>query len=461
MKYIINPKAAYLLEQFSSLEFFEIMRNNHRWFLDSLEELFEIYMHNLPYNLRDLPLPEQADINWGGTVLPNLRSTMDRIDYAYAKIKSGDFTYLGCVGEIRSNDKGLSEFSPHWMSDLPDDKVRQCWDYYSVTRQYASIIEKTYPTYWEMDELINDFPTVGLFRNLHLSLPATYPIYRINPEVTVKSNEKVKKTGIYLCQEVGDRIKFMAASEEEDQGVASAIAIGYDPDTYETLYAEANWILIERIVDEGGTAEAIQVENLKAVPNTNLNCKLIQIINFAGFLLAFLTVFYFNLLYLILGELTSLILYRICHHFKFITIQSLFAFIYGGFSTGLVIKLGIIFWLGKDYHLLIFILPIVAVCFIVFYYELFEKHYALKSIVPVKDGTIDIMMSEKRIEDFFKDTQKVIGLSITRIEKPYNAGLAHQCGSFDFGVSYYIWETSNKKIEVFTKNDICTDVYYR
>ena len=100
MIYRINPKVAYLLEQFSSLEFFETMRNNYHLFLDGLEELFEIYMHNLPYNLRDLPLPEQADINWSGTVLPNLRETMDRINYAYAKLKSGDFTYLNYVGEM-------------------------------------------------------------------------------------------------------------------------------------------------------------------------------------------------------------------------------------------------------------------------------------------------------------------------------------------------------------------------
>ena len=53
MIYRINPKVAYLLEQFSSLEFFETMRNNYHLFLDGLEELFEIYMHNLPYNLRD------------------------------------------------------------------------------------------------------------------------------------------------------------------------------------------------------------------------------------------------------------------------------------------------------------------------------------------------------------------------------------------------------------------------
>lgn len=55
------------------------MRNNHRLFLDSLEELFEIYIHNLPYNLKDLPFPEQADIHWGRTVLPNFRRTMDYV----------------------------------------------------------------------------------------------------------------------------------------------------------------------------------------------------------------------------------------------------------------------------------------------------------------------------------------------------------------------------------------------
>lgn len=94
MRYSVNPKAVYLLEQFSSLEFFAVMYNNYRLFLESLEELFEIYMHNL----RSLPYPEQADIQWGGTVLPNLRNTMDRIETAYAKIKTGDFTYLRCTG---------------------------------------------------------------------------------------------------------------------------------------------------------------------------------------------------------------------------------------------------------------------------------------------------------------------------------------------------------------------------
>lgn len=265
MNYKINPKAAYLLEQFSSLNFFEIMRENYKKFLNELEELFEIYMHNLPYNLRDLPLSEQADVNWGGTVLPNLRETMDRIDYAYAKIKSGDFTYLNYAGEISSDQKGISEFSPHWMDNLPYDKVKKCWDYHSIATSYASVIGQTYPTYWDMDTLIYDFKKIDIFNNINLDFPNSYPMYRINPEIMVKSNEKLEKTGIYLCEEIGDRIEFMAASEEMDNGVASVLAVGHDPETYETLYAEVNWILIERIANEGGSSLPIEAEIIRVV----------------------------------------------------------------------------------------------------------------------------------------------------------------------------------------------------
>ncbi|ENW97239.1 hypothetical protein [Acinetobacter dispersus] len=219
MCYSVNPKAVYLLEEFSSFAFFENMRNNYGLFLDSLEKLFEIYVHNLTYDLRSLPYPEQADIQWRETVLLNLRNTMDRIESAYAKIKTGDFTYLRCTGEIRSNDKGLSEFSPHWMDDLPTDKVKQCWDYYSIAKSYASIISNTYPTYWNIDELVIDYPEADIFHEINLVLPDSYPIYRVNPEIIVKSNENVGKTGIYICEEDRNRIEFMAASEEEGRGV--------------------------------------------------------------------------------------------------------------------------------------------------------------------------------------------------------------------------------------------------
>lgn len=251
MNYIIHAKEAYLLEQFSSLHFFEVMRSHHRLFLNVLEELFEIYMNNLPYNLRDLPLPEQADINWGGTVFPNLRGTMDRIDYAYIKIKAGDFTYLGIVGEVGSNDKGLREFSKQWMDDLPYDKVRQCWDYYSITNQYASVIRNTYRTNWDIGFLENEFPDAEIFDGIDVpSLPSSYPIYRINSKINIRSKSKLTKTGIYVCQEYDNKLAFLASSVEDDNGFAPRYA-KQNTETGENMYFETTWMLVERVADGG------------------------------------------------------------------------------------------------------------------------------------------------------------------------------------------------------------------
>ena len=262
MNYSINPKEAYLLEQFSSLTFFETMRNNHRLFLDSLEELFEIYMHNLPYNLRDLPLPEQADIQWGGTVLPNFRRTMDYIDQCYTKIKAGDFTYLDCVGDVNSDSKGYKEFSPHWMDNLPYDKVKQCWKYRKLAEDYAFIISNTYPNSWDKDFLDKEFPQLELFHNINITLPESYPIYHINYERKVKSKEKLIKTGIYICNDFDHKLKFLAASPEQDNGFAPRYA-KQNMETGENMYYETTWTLVERIADTGGSAKTIQVENLK------------------------------------------------------------------------------------------------------------------------------------------------------------------------------------------------------
>lgn len=264
MNYLINPKEIYLLEQFSSLDFFEVMRNNYQLFLDSLEELFEIYMHNLPYNIRDLPVPEQADINWGETVLPNLRATMDRINNAYAKIKSGDFTYLNCASEIRSNDKGLSEFSPSWMDNLPYDKVKQCWDYYSISGQYASIIESTYPTSWEINFLVNEYPIAEIFSGIQIKIPLSFPVYFINHQTTVKSKSKLTKTGIYVCNEFDNKLVFLASSSERDNGFAPRYS-KQNIETGENMYFETTWTLVERIADEGGSDSAINVEGIKVL----------------------------------------------------------------------------------------------------------------------------------------------------------------------------------------------------
>lgn len=119
MKLEIDPQEVYLFEQITKIEFFENMRHYHRLFLDALEELLQMYMHNLPYDLRSKPLPYQVDATWGEIVLPNLRDTMSGIDEFYRKLKNGDMSYIAAgAGAIGSDRKGIREFWDGWMDDL-------------------------------------------------------------------------------------------------------------------------------------------------------------------------------------------------------------------------------------------------------------------------------------------------------------------------------------------------------
>lgn len=262
MKYIIEPKSIFLLENFASIVFFEKVKINYQNFILSLEKLLELYLNEVPYNFRDLPLSEQADIQWRGIVLPNLRSTMDILNKAYIKINDGDLTYLTCVRDLRSNSKGIIEFSMNWMDDLPKDKVIQCWEYYDRASQYASLIANSYPTSWENEDLMS-FPNIEPFNGIDLQLPASYPVYRVNPAVSVKTDGKVTQTGVYINEIDGKQLAFMASSSDEDRGFGQSIAISMDPETYEIVYGKCKWLFIERIADQGGSATVVSAEYFK------------------------------------------------------------------------------------------------------------------------------------------------------------------------------------------------------
>lgn len=52
----------------------------------------------------------------------------------------------------------------------------------------------------------------------------SYPIYRVNQSIKVKSNEKVAITGLYISEfaphrTAPNRIEFMAHSNEDDRGL--------------------------------------------------------------------------------------------------------------------------------------------------------------------------------------------------------------------------------------------------
>jgi hypothetical protein len=104
------------------------------------------------------------------------------------------------------------------------------------------------------------------------------------------------------------------------------------------------------------------------------------------------------------------------------------------------------------------LLPIIAVILIIIYEELFKKNYSLNPIISLEDNDSEKIQIEQQVEAYFSDPKRLIGISINEIEKQYNAGRCSDLGSFDFGISYYIWYTERLKIEIFTKNEICTEI---
>ena len=110
----------------------------------------------------------------------------------------------------------------------------------------------------------------------------SYPIYRVNQSIKVKSNEKVAITGLYIsefavqcsavqcsalhCTEPNrtepNRIEFMAHSNEDDRGFGSVIPTIMDPETY---YEETDWYLIGGVANEGGSSLPIEAEIIRVV----------------------------------------------------------------------------------------------------------------------------------------------------------------------------------------------------
>jgi hypothetical protein len=71
----INPQEALLLEQYTSVPYFEKLRDIWGQMVAQVEQSLRRFMQSPPADYRKRTLPEQPDIVWGGLVLPNFRDT--------------------------------------------------------------------------------------------------------------------------------------------------------------------------------------------------------------------------------------------------------------------------------------------------------------------------------------------------------------------------------------------------
>ncbi len=239
------PQEIYLLERYSSLDYFGEMRDAWAKMLDAAEQALRQFMTQLPADYRKRHLSMQPDAVWGGRVLPNFRSTMASLNRCFIELSHGDFSALKMAGGVLSDIKGQTfDYPAEWM---PKDLEDQFWHWQGVASERARNISATVSVNWLIGELSNEYDVC----RGSLNSPPSWPMYRLNPSVTVRSGEPVQVAGIYLPACDDSCAEFLYRNDKFPE--ADEANIGYDPKRMQKVGTlPTTWTLVERIADSGG-----------------------------------------------------------------------------------------------------------------------------------------------------------------------------------------------------------------
>lgn len=242
------PQEIYLLERYSSKEYFDGMRVAWDQMLAHVERCLEIFMRNLPPDYRSRPLAEQPDIVWGERVLPKFRGSMGELNRAYIELTHGNLGALGAAAHVVSDARGQSEFWAGWMDEpvVRAEIGSGAATYYELlnqARMQAANINTTVGAYWGPGDLSELYDAA----RGPLYAPDAWPAYSVAPQHQAQTGEVVLKSGIYLPVIENSCAAFMVAGSE-----APPATVAIDPKLSANIEtASSLWLLVERI--EGRT----------------------------------------------------------------------------------------------------------------------------------------------------------------------------------------------------------------
>jgi hypothetical protein len=190
------PQEIYLLERYSSLDYFGQMRDHFAECVKAAEEALAEFMRHIPPDYRSRPLHQQPDAVWGERVIPNMQWALAGLNDGYIRISHGDLDGLGFAGNVETTFVSINrDYSADWMPQPYQDRymaaLRASWE-------MASNISHTEQGSWDFGDLSFRYREDA---RGPLNAPASWPVYRLNPEVQVRTGEKVPRTGIYLPAE--------------------------------------------------------------------------------------------------------------------------------------------------------------------------------------------------------------------------------------------------------------------
>lgn len=234
------PQEIYLLERYSSKEYFSLMRDAWEEMVKHLEECLNRFMRELPPDYRSRPQPYQPDIVWGQRVLPNFRDTLQDLYESYIALSHGDMSSLNTAHRVANDFRGQLEFSSDWLEELDPPGGDIYADLLSAAKRYAGNICATAGAYWSKTELTEGYDNLS---RGPLPACAHWPKYRLNHATTVRTGAPVPQTGIYLPSAADSAAQFLIAGQAADKA-----NIGYDERTMQNVGREpTKWTLIERV----------------------------------------------------------------------------------------------------------------------------------------------------------------------------------------------------------------------
>lgn len=245
------PQEIFLLERYSSVDYFAEMRDAWSAMVKHAEQCLDVFVHALPPDYRRRPLYKQPDIVWGERVLPNFRDTLAGLDDAFIRLTHGDKAALSYANGVSNDFAGFSrDHSSEWMDEPNVAKViangsERFWDLLAEATERASNINPTWGGYWVTGGLTARYTEAD---RGPLCPPPEWPTYRLNSKVRATTGKPVPCTGIYL-PDCNDSVAALMIGGRD----APPATVGYDPKTMQNVAETSTyWTLIERIAERGG-----------------------------------------------------------------------------------------------------------------------------------------------------------------------------------------------------------------
>ncbi len=232
------------MERYSSLEYFERMRDEFTEMVKVAEGALGAFMQKLPADYRSRPLYEQPDAVWGERILPNLQWTLAGLNDGYIQLTHGEFAGLGMAGNVTTALAGMRrDYSYDWMPR----HAQQRWEAHAFACSTPSFnIQITANGDWEQGDLTADFTDAD---RGPLNAPSTWPVYRLNTAIRVRSGDKVKCDGVYLPDSDHSAAQLLIKDYEAWEANVTTTTRRVSA---ERTCEPTTWTLVERVADSGG-----------------------------------------------------------------------------------------------------------------------------------------------------------------------------------------------------------------